>query len=219
MNLRKNMMHLGLAAGILLAGALPASCGSTGPKRIEATTSSMRDTKLMLERGAEQVAAVMAAARSIEAAPDRARAFEGFVKELDRLESEAKRAQSAWASLTSRTEAYVVAWEAESAGLSTERSKQVAASRREAFAVRVAALQSDLAEVKSRYVDFTTKLSDVRILLANDLTQDGVAAVRPFLADAGKSADALRASIASLASALEAEMGRSATSMPRPAGN
>ena len=46
--------------------AMLSACTSTGPKRIEATTSSMRDTKAMLDDGRKQVAAVMAAARAVE---------------------------------------------------------------------------------------------------------------------------------------------------------
>jgi len=135
---------------------------------------------------------------------------------MDRLEADAKKAQSAWASLTSRTEEYLKAWEAESVSLSSDASKQVAASRREAFASRFASLQADLASVKSSYGDLMTKLSDIRILLANDLTQDGIDAVRPFVAEAERSAAALQASIANLSAKLEVEMQSSSTAGPKP---
>jgi hypothetical protein len=194
-----------------------AACGAAGPKRIDATTSSMRDTKLMLDRGAEQVTSVVTAAKAIESAQDRTRAFEDFSKAMDRLEADAKKAQSAWASLTSRTEEYVKAWEAESAALSSDASKQVAASRREAFASRFAALQSDLAAVKSSYGDLMTELSDIRILLANDLTQDGIDAVRPFIAAAEKSASTLQTNIGKLSAKLDREVSASSTLGPAPA--
>jgi hypothetical protein len=194
-----------------------AACGAAGPKRIDATTSSMRDTKLMLDRGAEQVTSVVTAAKAIESAQDRTRAFEDFSKAMDRLEADAKKAQSAWASLISRTEEYVKAWEAESAALSSDASKQVAASRREAFASRFAALQSDLAAVKSSYGDLMTELSDIRILLANDLTQDGIDAVRPFIAAAEKSASTLQTNIGKLSAKLDREVSASSTLGPAPA--
>ena len=194
-----------------------AACGAAGPKRIDATTSSMRDTKLMLDRGAEQVTSVVTAAKAIESAQDRTRAFEDFSKAMDRLDADAKKAQSAWASLTSRTEEYVKAWEAESAALSSDASKQVAASRREAFASRFAALQSDLAAVKSSYGDLMTELSDIRILLANDLTQDGIDAVRPFIAAAEKSASTLQTNIGKLSAKLDREVSASSTLGPAPA--
>jgi 3-methyladenine DNA glycosylase Tag len=194
-----------------------AACGAAGPKRIDATTSSMRDTKLMLDRGAEQVTSVVTAAKAIESAQDRTGAFEDFSKAMDRLEADAKKAQSAWASLTSRTEEYVKAWEAESAALSSDASKQVAASRREAFASRFAALQSDLAGVKSSYGDLMTELSDIRILLANDLTQDGIDAVRPFIAAAEKSASTLQTNIGKLSAKLDREVSASSTLGPAPA--
>jgi hypothetical protein len=194
-----------------------AACGAAGPKRIDATTSSMRDTKLMLDHGAEQVTSVVTAAKAIESAQDRTRAFEDFSKAMDRLEADAKKAQSAWASLTSRTEEYVKAWEAESAALSSDASKQVAASRREAFASRFAALQSDLAAVKSSYGDLMTELSDIRILLANDLTQDGIDAVRPFIAAAEKSASTLQTNIGKLSAKLDREVSASSTLGPAPA--
>lgn len=181
---------------------------------MEATTSSMRDTKAMLDRGNQQVTAVLTAVRAIEGAEDRTAAFADFSKAVDRLESDAKKAQSAWASLTGRTEAYVKAWEAESANLSSESSKQVAASRREAFAARVGALQADLTSVKGHYTSLMAKLSDIRILLANDLTQDGITSVRPFIADAEKDAARLQSGIAELSAKFELEMSATSTTGP-----
>jgi chromosome segregation ATPase len=213
------MMHFRTTISIFTATTCVslAACGAAGPKRIDATTSSMSDTKSMLDRGGEQVASVVTAARAIESAQDRTRAFEDFSKAMDRLEADAKKAQSAWASLTSRTEEYLKAWEAESAALSSDASKQVAASRREAFASRFAALQSDLAAVKSSYGDLMTELSDIRILLANDLTQDGIDAVRPFIAAAEKSASTLQTNIGKLSAKLDREVSASSTLGPAPA--
>ena len=210
------MMHFRTTISIFTATTCVslAACGAAGPKRIDATTSSMSDTKSMLDRGGEQVASVVTAARAIESAQDRTRAFEDFSKAMDRLEADAKKAQSAWASLTSRTEEYLKAWEAESAGLSSDASKQVAASRREAFASRFASLQADLASVKSAYGDLMTKLSDIRILLANDLTQDGIDAVRPFVTEVEKSASLLQANIGKLSAKLDLEMKASSTAAP-----
>ena len=61
-----------------------------------------------------------------------------------------------------------------------------------------------------------TKLSDIRILLANDLTQDGIDSVRPFMAEAEKSAAALQTSISNLSAKLELEMQSSSTVGPKP---
>ena len=111
------------------------------------------------------------------------------------------------------------AWEAESAGLSGEGSRQVAASRREAFAARVGQLRTGLASVKTCYDDFMTRMSDVRILLANDLTADGVVAVLPFVEEAARSSATLDTSIERLSRELEAETSRSATRAPRNPGS
>lgn len=212
-------MNLRTAYAVLVAASCIGTlgCEASGPKRIDAATSSMRETRAMLDRGSEQVASVLTAARAVESAPDRTRAFEDLSKAIDRLESDAKKAQSAWASLTSRTDEHVKAWEAESAALSSDSSKQVAAGRREAFKGRMAAFQADLTAVKSSYGELMTKLSDIRILLANDLTAEGVEVARPFIAEAEKSATRLQANIAKLSAELEVEINRSATSAPKPA--
>jgi hypothetical protein len=78
-------------------------------------------------------------------------------------------------------------------------------------------LQSDLAGVKSSYGDLMTELSDIRILLANDLTQDGIDAVRPFIAAAEKSASTLQTNIGKLSAKLDREVSASSTLGPAPA--
>jgi len=200
---------------ILIASCVLASaCDSPGPKRIDDTTSSMRETKTSVDRGNEQVTTVMTAATAVETAQDRKRAFEQFSKACDRLEGDAKDVQSSWDKLKTRTADYVKAWEADAAKLSSVDSKQVASARREAFTARVATIQADLDAAKASYTDLKAKLSDIRIMLANDLTAEGVASVKPAIEAAQKVAVQLKENVAKLSQALDAEITRSSTAAP-----
>lgn len=174
----------------------------------------MRETKTSVDRGNEQVSTVMTAATAVETAQDRKRAFEQFAKACDRLEDDAKDVQSSWDKVKARTTEYVKAWEADAAKLASVDSKQVAAARREAFSARMATIQADLDAAKASYTDLKAKLSDIRIMLANDLTVDGIAAVKPAIEAAQKVAVQLKENVAKLSQALDAEVTRSSTAAP-----
>lgn len=187
MNIARTTIALSLSA-IIAAG-----CSNAGIQRIDTTTASMESTRLMLTRGDGDLERVLSAARSVGSTPDYKKNFEQFSGALDRLESTAKDVRGSWASLTGKSEEYVKAWEAESAKLSSDQSREIAASRRQSYEARIKDLQKAMAELKDAYEPFVTEMSDARMLLAHDLNTEGIAAIAPMLKKADQQAAVIRA--------------------------
>jgi hypothetical protein len=59
-------------------------------------------------------------------------------------------------------------------------------------------------------------MSDIHVLLANDLTADGIKSVKPLLVKAKKDAEAVQAKATAATKLLEDAIASSATTLPTP---
>ena len=166
------------------------ACEAAGPKRIDTATASMSDTKDMLTRGSTEVTGALAAAEAIGATPDLKASYESFSKSLSTLEKTADQVRDRWASLT--------------------------ATRRDSFTARITAIRTSMGEVKTSYEAFVADMSDIHVLLANDLTADGIKSVKPLLAKAKKDADTVQTKATAATKLLEDAIAGAATTLPTP---
>ena len=190
-------------AVLALSAVLLAACSNAGIQRIDNAASGMESTRQVLTRGGADLDKVLATAGAMGATPDYKKNFEQFSAALDRLEGTAKDARTSWASLTGKSEEYVKAWEAESSKLAGEQSREIAATRRQAYEARIKDLQKAMGELKDAYEPFVTEMSDARVLLAHDLNAEGIAAIAPMLKKAEQQAGVIRAKSAAATKILE----------------
>jgi hypothetical protein len=202
-------LSLALAASALLVG-----CEAAGPKRIDTTTASMQATREMLVRGGGDVDRVMSSARAIGSAPDLKKSYADFSKSVDALEKVAADVRSRWAGLTSRADAYRTAWERESANLTSEAAKATAAERRASFDGVMRGVTLSMGDLKDSYDVFIADIQDIRLLLGNDLTADGIRAVQPLITSAGGSASTVQSKLNEAIRLLDAAAASSATKLP-----
>jgi hypothetical protein len=202
-------LSLSFAASTLLVG-----CEAAGPKRIDTTTASMNATREMLVRGGGEVDRVMTSARAIGSTPDLKRGYAEFSKSVDALEKVAADVRSRWAGLTSRADAYRTAWERESANLTSEAAKVTAAERRASFDGQMRSVTLAMGDLKDSYDVFIADIQDIRLLLANDLTADGLKAVRPLIDSAGASASTVQTNLNNAVRFLDAAAASGSTTLP-----
>jgi len=192
------------------------ACEAAGPKRIDTATASMSDTKDMLTRGGTEVTGALAAAEAIGVTPDLKASYESFSKSLETLEKTADQVRDRWASLTAKAQTYTDTWQKEADLLKSEAARTAAATRRDSFTARITAIRTSMGEVKTSYEGFVADMSDIHVLLANDLTADGIKSVKPLLAKAKKDADTVQAKATAATKLLEDAIASSATTLPTP---
>ena len=184
--------HFRTASFSVLALAL-LGCEAAGPKRIDTTTASMADTRAMVARGSGEVATAVRSAEAIGETADLKASFESFSKNLATLDKTAEEVRGRWASLTKKAQAYTDAWQKESETIKGDAARAAADSRRDAFSARIKGIGTAMGELKTSYDAFTSDMSDIRVLLANDLTAEGIQSAKPLIAKAKKDADAVQA--------------------------
>jgi hypothetical protein len=168
----------------------------------------------MLVRGGGDVDRVMSSARAIGSAPDLKKSYADFSKSVDALEKVAADVRSRWAGLTSRADAYRTAWERESANLTSEAAKATAAERRASFDGVMRGVTLSMGDLKDSYDVFIADIQDIRLLLGNDLTADGIRAVQPLITSAGGSASTVQSKLNEAIRLLDAAAASSATKLP-----
>ena len=201
-----------------VAGPQPVASKTTGPKRIDTATASMEETRAMVARGSGEVSMTVSAAEAIGETADLKASFEAFSKHLSTLDKTAEDVRGRWASLTKKAQSYTDAWQKESETIKGDAARAAADSRRDAFSARIKAIGVAMGELKDSYETFTSDMSDIRVLLANDLTADGIKSAKPLIAKAKKDADAVQAK-ADVATRLLDEASASAATKLVPAAS
>ena len=193
-------------------------CEAAGPKRIDTATASMEETRAMVARGSGEVSMTVSAAEAVGETADLKASFEAFSKHLATLDKTSEDVRERWASLTKKAQAYTAAWQKDSETIKGDAARAAADSRRDAFSARIKAIGVAMGELKDSYESFTSDMSDIRVLLANDLTADGIKSAKPLIAKAKKDADTVQAK-ADVATRLLDEASASAATKLVPAAS
>jgi len=198
--LRRNLAQR-LLAGTLVAAAIgtlgiAGGCASHPTRRIDRTTESMAATRASINAGAAQVDDVVNHLNSLGATASLEASYLDYCDAVAVLEKDARRVRERWATLTTRANEYESAWEREIASISGNEARAITEARRETFRNRIADLRDSMEALKNAYDPFLTELTDLKSVLANDLTQGGVRAIHPLREQANVLARRLREQLA-----------------------
>lgn len=179
-------------------------CASpTGVQRLDTTNASIADIDSQLDQGGERLDAVLASMEALEASENIDRAFRDFQRAVANLEQTAERVRSRRIALESRAAQHVTKWRAESAKLTSESAQEMSAQRRQEFEAAIANVSAKLADLRAQYDPFVSKLRDLQLVLANDLTRPGIDRTRPLRESIAQMSNGLREASAKAQQALE----------------
>jgi chromosome segregation ATPase len=131
------------------------------------------------------------------------RAFRDFQRAVSNLEQTAERVRSRRIALEARAAEHIAQWRRESAQLTSDSAQEISAQRRQEFERSVATVTAKLADLRSQYDPFVSKLRDLQLVLANDLTRPGVDLTRPLRATIAEQSKGLREASANARQALD----------------
>ncbi len=203
MSVRKVVITL---LGVALSAGL-AACATEEEQavnRAEQTADSLSDVRIEATAGKKQLeATTQALGKLTSQTGDNLRpGFEAYMKELARLQVQADRAKARADDLTARAKAYIDKWQQDAAKLQNPDLKKEADARRARIKSSIAGIQAAARAAGDAYRPLVQNLMDIQTALSNDLTEGGIAAVKPTAAkaidDAGKLQNRLDALIAEL---------------------
>jgi chromosome segregation ATPase len=179
-------------------------CASpTGAQRLDTTNASISDIGSQLDQGAERLDAVLTSMDALDTNEDLDRAFRDFQRAVSNLEQTAERVRSRRIALEARAAEHIAQWRRESAQLTSDSAQEISAQRRQEFERSVATVTAKLADLRSQYDPFVSKLRDLQLVLANDLTRPGVDLTRPLRATIAEQSKGLREASANARQALD----------------
>lgn len=182
-----------LTAACTLA-ATPMGCaGDSGARRIDDTTSTMAQIEALLDEGESRVDTLMATISGMEEAENLDRSFREYDRNVRAIQDTADKIRQRRVALQARASEHAVQWEAEARNLSGRRAQEISQERRREFERSVVSVGESLDDLNEAYQPFLTRLRDLRVLLANDLTRQGVQEARPVRDSVADAAEDLRA--------------------------
>lgn len=190
MRTHARLVAVGLTAGLTtaLATALAttlAGCASgsgndmssmSSTERLDVAVESIERTGRQIDATIARMDEVMAALATLEDPEDIDEAFGSYRSRLTALESAVAAIDERRQTMSERMTAHLEAWRAETSEVSSDTARSVAERRQASFEAALAEAQTALDALGEEFDSLLADLRDVRTVLANDLSTDGLAA-------------------------------------------
>lgn len=161
-----------LSAALLISG-----CASTrNYKKAENTSHSLETAALVIKKCNTQVAVVTTSLNGLVKSPsvNIQPQFEKFDSKLKKLKALAKDMNDQSASIQTEGKEYFKSWDEELAKINNEEIRSRSTERKHIMAVRFEKVRINYEQAKGEIARFISNLSDVRTVLASDLTGGGL---------------------------------------------
>lgn len=209
----KRFVAFALPAAIFVGG-----CGSSG-QAPEATKAvdSITDVSKDMGKGHELVDKVNASIDQLQAGGDLKAAFANYRSSVADIEAAGKRVADRRVSMQANRAAYVDKWQKEQESIENADVRAALASRKDQVAAKFDSVSTSMDKVRENYQPFLKDLQEIQKGLALDLNPAGVAAMKTPLDRAKAEGAALKASIATVQSELDAIAGSMSAKAATPA--
>lgn len=160
-----------LALGLFQTGC---TTSSSGAQRIDRTTSTMVGIEEHIEQGEEQLEKLIIAMDNLEGAEDIDRAFREYDRSIRDLETTARRIRSQRVTMQTRATEHATLWRSESAQLTDREAQDIAEQRRGEFEETISSTGDNIDELSAKYDNLLSQAKELRTVISNDLTRQGI---------------------------------------------
>jgi hypothetical protein len=165
--------------GAIVVALLAAGCASTPVERKDAASSSLVELRdaMMATRG--QIEKTLVSLNGLtNAPPDRLRdAYRQYATDADRIAQQAATVDKESRQMQRRSDEWLSGWQKSQAGVNNPELKALSERRSAQALERFQSIDGSLAAARKAFAPFIANLQDVKKVLGNDLTPNGVAAV------------------------------------------
>lgn len=166
-------------------------CATTGPKRAERATSSMRDTKDELVLTKDQVKATMTSLNTLVGQPgtDLGTQYKQFVREVKNTDKQATRLRKQTERMNAQSGSYFDTWQTELESIQNPDIRKRSEERRAKAFDSYKKIDTAMQAANESLVPFISDLQDIQRYLGNDLTAQGIAAISDVVKKTNTNAD------------------------------
>ena len=165
--------------GAIVVAVWVAGCASTPLERREAASSSMVELRDSMVATRGQIEKTMVSLNGLmTAAPDGLRpAYKEYAEDTDKIAQQAVTVDKESRQLRQRNDEWLAGWQKSHADVQGPELKALSERRRAQALERIQNIDRSLAEAREAFAPFVSNLQDVKKVVGNDLTPNGVAAV------------------------------------------
>lgn len=183
MKLNQTLLQSGALALACAATLMFTGCASTPADRAANIASSVVQTGQQLEANRTAVSQVLTTLNQLVTQPsgDMRSQYKDYLNSVKKLDGISAKVGSAIDSMVAGSQVYFADWSNQVAAISDPTLKQLSADRRGKAVASLSNLKASMAQARASYQPLAKDLNDIGLYLGNNLTADGIAAMKPRL--------------------------------------
>lgn len=207
-----------LTVCMLTMTAYLVGCATTGPKRAERATSSMRGTKDELVLTKDQVKVTMTLLNTLvgQSAADLGTQYKQFVREVKNTDKRATRLRKQTEKMNAQSGSYFDTWQMELETIQNPDIRKRSEERRAKAFDSYKKIDTAMQAANESLVPFISDLQDIQRYLGNDLTAQGIAAISDVVKKTNTNAGAVEKKLDAAIAEIDRVAGEMSYSTPPP---
>jgi seryl-tRNA synthetase len=191
--MRRTLSRSIAAATLILALASPAT-GASPTSRADKTAKNMLKMESALTQGAAQLDSIIASLNSLSTAQggDLVSAYNKFSKQVEEMNSTAKKVKSKAEKAKAQREDYLKAWKKDQNKIQNEQLKQASESRRAELEPFIKQISEGLTSASQNFTPLLQNLNDLNLFLGNDLSTHGFASAQDLISECNQSTELVK---------------------------
>lgn len=216
MKLTPILIRAGALVGAVLITVFFTSCASTPADRAVNMASSVNQTGQQLETSRTAVTQVLTALNQLVSQPsgDMRGQYKDYLTAVSDLGKTSAKVDQTISSMLAGSQIYFADWGNQIAAISDPTLKQLSLDRKNQAVANLAELKSGMEKARAVYKPLAKDLNDIGLYLGNNLTSDGIAAMKPRLDSIKVEAVGVRDALASVVQSLNKFSSTLATPAP-----
>lgn len=213
---------LKVVSQLALAAALTAivGCASSNYEKGAATGASITDAANKIAAGKVKIDTVLTSLNDLvnTSQGDLTPKYKQFSTAVDDLQSAAQNVKDRVADMRGKGDEYFKAWDEQLAQIKNEDIKSRSTERKQAVMKEFTDIKKSYTEVQMSFQPFMSNLKDIQTALGNDLTMQGIAAIKPVAEKTNQNGAQLKTAVDKLEGEFRDLGVAMASSAPAPAG-
>jgi len=168
--------------------------GASPTSRADKTAKNMLKMEDALKKGEAQMDSIIASLNSLSSTQgsDLVSSYTKYSKQVEELNSTAKKVKSKAEKAKAQREDYLKAWKKDQDKIQNEQLKQASESRRAELEPIIKQISSSLTSASQNFTPLLQNLNDLNLFLGNDLSAHGFASAQDLISQCNKSAEIVK---------------------------
>ena len=189
----KSIARCGATMALALTLAAPA-LGASPTSRADKTAKNMLKMENALKQGEAQLDSIIASLNSLSSAQgsELVSSYNKFSKQVEEMNSTAKKVKSKAEKAKAQREDYLKAWKKDQGKIQNEQLQQASVARRAELEPFIKQISEGLTSASQNFTPLLQNLNDLNLFLGNDLSTHGFASAQELISQCNQSTELVK---------------------------